>query len=53
MQMEMKLRLYSWININRKFNIYDQKHDWFNVLDINYLSFLNGSLTIETGKGGS
>jgi FkbH-like protein len=29
--------------INRKFNIYDQKHDWFNVLDINYLSFLNGS----------
>tara|TARA_A100001011_G_scaffold396602_1_gene494872 strand:+ start:5493 stop:7280 length:1788 start_codon:yes stop_codon:yes gene_type:complete len=29
--------------INRKFNIYDQEHDWFNVLDINYLSYLNGS----------
>jgi FkbH-like protein len=29
--------------LNRKFNIYDLQNDWFNVFDINYLSFLNGS----------
>ena len=26
--------------LNRKFNKYDTQNDWFNVLDINYLSFL-------------
>jgi FkbH-like protein len=29
--------------LNRKFNNFDQNNDWFNVFDINYLSFLNGS----------
>ena len=29
--------------LNRKFNKYDTQNDWFNVLDINYLSFLKGS----------
>ena len=29
--------------LNRKFNLYDVENDWFNVFDINYISFQKGS----------
>ena len=30
--------------LNRKLNVYDSQNAWFNIFDINYLSFLNGSV---------
>ncbi len=36
-------KIYFLNELNRKFSNYDRQNDWFNLFDINYLSFLNGS----------